>query len=197
MSVGTRHAEAAGTRAHLLAVGRRLFAERGFAGTSTEEIVQQAGVTRGALYYHFRNKQDLFRAVLAEVEEDVHQRLAAVAMAEAEPWDGLVAASTAFLDACLDPAVRRIALIDAPSVLGWDAWREIGSQHRFGLFATGLQWAIVAGQIDDVATAPMAHVLIGALNEGALFIAGAADRAGARDEVGAIITRLLAGLKRS
>lgn len=194
---GNRAAKAAATRSHLVAVGRRLFADRGFAGTSTEELVAEAGVTRGALYYHFRDKQDLFRAVFAELEEDVHEQVTAVVMAEAEPWDALVAGCAAFLDASLDPAVQRIALIDAPSVLGWEAWREIGSQHRFGLLALGLQSAMAAGQIEDQPPVPLVHVVLGALNEGALFIARADDRAAAHDQVVAIVTRLLHGLRRT
>jgi AcrR family transcriptional regulator len=193
MSAGTR-AGHVGTRAQLVSVARRLFAERGFAATSTEEVVTQAGVTRGALYYHFRNKQDLFRAVFVEVEEDIHQRVTAASMAEGDPGPGLVAGCLAFLDAGMDPAVQRIALIDAPSVLGWEAWREAGSQNTFGLLAVGLEWAMASGQIDDQPVVPLAHVLLGALNEGALFIARSGDRHAARDQVAAAVTRLLAGL---
>jgi len=196
MDTGTQKArQAAGTRAQLLSVGRRLFAERGFAGTSTEDIVTRAGVTRGALYYHFTSKEDLFRAVVAEVEEGLHERVNAVAMREAEPWSGLVAGCRAFLDACLDPTVQRIALIDAPSVLGWDAWRQVGSEHRFGILVVGLQWAMVAGEIEDQPAVPLAHVLLGALHEGALFIARAADQSAARDEVAGVVVRLLEGLR--
>ena len=193
----TRAARAAVTRSQLIAVGRRLFAERGFAGTATEDIVAAAGVTRGALYYHFRNKQDLFRAVFATIEEEVHEQVTAVALLEPEPWSGLLAACAAFLDASLDPAIQQIALIDAPSVLGWDEWREIGSQYRFGLLAVGLEWAMATGRIDDQPVAPLAHVLLGALNEGALFIArtGGDGRQAARNEVAAIVARLLAGLE--
>jgi AcrR family transcriptional regulator len=191
---GTRAARAAGTRSQLLAVARRLFAERGFAATSTEEVVLQAGVTRGALYYHFRDKQDLFRAVFAEVEEEVHERVNAVAMAEADPWAGLVAGCEAYLAASLDPAVQRIALVDGPSVLGWEAW-QARSQHRFGLVAMGLTWAMTTGQLEDQPVAPLAHVLLGALHEGAMYIARAGDRAAAREEVAAVVARLLAGLK--
>jgi len=191
----TRAALAAGTRFQLISVGRRLFAERGFAGTSTEEIVIQAGVTRGALYYHFRNKRDLFRAVFAAVEENVHEQVTAVSMAHSEPWAGLLAGCSAFLDASLDPAVQRIALVEAPSVLGWEEWRQTGSQYRFGLLAVGLEWAMAAGQIEDQPVAPLAHVLLGALHEGALFIARAEDRVAARDQVAAAVSRLLAGLR--
>ena len=197
MVVDSKEAQAAATRSALVAVGRRLFAERGYAGTSTEEIVTQAGVTRGALYYHFRNKEDLFRAVFAAIEEDVHERMTAVAMAEPEPWDALLAGCAAYLDASLDPVVQQVVLRDAPAVLGWEAWHEIGSQHRFGLLATGLHWAIVSGHIADQPVAPLAHVLLGALNEGAMYIARSADRRAARDEVATVITALLRGLQQT
>ncbi|MGH9222646.1 MAG: TetR family transcriptional regulator [Acidimicrobiales bacterium] len=188
MTVKTRQAaQSAATRAQLLAVGRALFAERGYAGTATEEIVLQAGVTRGALYYHFRNKVDLFRAVFAQMEEDIHQHVSAISMAETEPFAGLIAGCAAFLDACLDEAVQRIVLLDAPAVLGWDAWREGGVQHRFGLLAMGLEWAMKAGQVADQPVAPIAQVLLGALNEGALFIATSTDRRAARDQVAATV----------
>ena len=177
-------------------MGRRLFAERGFAATSTEDIVLAAGVTRGALYYHFKDKQDLFGAVFAQVEEELHERVTAAAMGEGEPWAALLAGCSAYLDAGLDPAVQRIALLDAPAVLGWDAWRSIGSQHRFGLLALGLHAAVAAGEIGDDPVAPLAHVLLGALNEGAMFIARAQDRVAARDEVVGVVSRLLAGLRR-
>ena len=190
-----RAARAAATRTQLVAVGRRLFAEHGFAGTPTEEIVKEAGVTRGALYYHFKDKQDLFRAVFETVEEELNEQVTAAAMIQNEPWDGLVAGCAAYLDASLDPAIQQIALLDAPSVLGWDEWRQIGSQHRFGLIAAGLPWAIRAGQMEDQPVAPLAHVLLGALNEGALFIARASDRHHARDEIAGIVTCLLEGLR--
>ena len=195
MAVDSKLAQATATRSQLVAVGRRLFAERGYAGTATEEIVAQAGVTRGALYYHFRNKQDLFRAVFAAVEEEIHERVTAVAMSQPEPWSGLVAGCEAYLDASLDPAGQRIALLDAPSVLGWDVWREIGAQLSFGLFATGLHWAMAAGEIGDQPVAPLVTVLLGALNEGAMYIARATDRPTARDQIAAVIAQLLSGLQ--
>ncbi|HET7487151.1 MAG TPA: TetR/AcrR family transcriptional regulator [Acidimicrobiales bacterium] len=191
----TRAARAAGTRSHLVAVGRELFAERGFAATSTEELVARAGVTRGALYHHFAGKQELFRAVFAEISEEVFERVNAAAMADGEPWPGLVAGCAAYLDAALDPAVQRIALVDAPSVLGWQEWREVGAGNLFGLLATGLHWVAATGEMPDQPVAPLAHLLLGALNEGALYIAGAADRRAARDEVAGVVARFLAGVR--
>ena len=186
---------ATATRTQLLAVGHALFAERGFAGTSTEEIVQRAQVTRGALYYHFRNKEDLFRAVFEAVEEGVNGHVTTAAMAAGEPWPALLAGCGAFLDASLDPAVQRIALIDAPAVLGWETWRQIGSQHSFGMLATGLQWAMATGDVAEQPVAPLAHVLLGALNEGALFIARAEAPTRARREVGVVLERLMESLR--
>jgi AcrR family transcriptional regulator len=152
-------------------------------------------VTRGALYYHFRNKQDLFRAVFVAVQEAVFEQVATVSMAEPDPWAGLLAGCSAFLAASLDPAVQQIVLIDAPAVLGWGTWREVGSGNVLGLLVTALHWAMAAGQIEDQPAVPLAHVVLGALNEGALFIAGAEDRVAARDEVTAVVFRLLAGLR--
>lgn len=195
MSETQKSRQATVTRSQLVAVGRRLFAAKGFAGTSTEEIVAEAGVTRGALYYHFKNKEDLFRAVVAEVEATINERLTAAAMGPGEPWAGLVDGCAAFLDACLDPATRRIALLDAPSVLGWEAWRELGAQHSLGTLVTGLNWSIVAGVIDDQPVVPLAHLLLGALNEGALYVARAPDQAVARDQVAGVIERFLGGLR--
>jgi hypothetical protein len=117
-------------------------------------------------------------------------------MAEPEPWDGLVAGCRAYLEASLDPTTQRIALIDAPSVLGWDAWHA-GFQHLFGLLAIGLHWAVAAGEIEDQPVVPLAHVLLGALNEGAMFIARSDDRGAARDGVAAAISQVLAGLRRT
>lgn len=192
---GNRADRAAATRSELLAVARRLFAERGFAGTSTEDLVREAGVTRGALYHHFRDKRDLFRAVFTDVEEEVNARVSAATMGEAEPWDGLVAGCCAYLDEAFDPAVQRISLVDAPAVLGWEEWRAIGAQHRFGLLATGLHWTMASGQIEYQAVAPLAHLLLGALNEGAMFVARATDRAAARDDMAEAVTALLSGLR--
>ena len=187
--------QAAGTRARLLSIARQLFAERGFAATPTEEIVARAGVTRGALYYHFRNKEDLFSAVFEALQEEVAQRVTMAATAEPDPWAAVLSGCEAFLDAYLDPLLARITLIDGPAVLGWQKWRDIGFRHSFGLLVLGLHNAMGAGELEDQPVAPLAQVLLGALNEGALFVAMADDPATARAEVGAAVRQLLAGLQ--
>ncbi|MEX0787067.1 MAG: helix-turn-helix domain-containing protein [Dehalococcoidia bacterium] len=185
------------TRGELMKVARALFAERGFAGTATEEIAERAGVTRGALYHHFRDKEDLFRAVYEEVEMELAEKVVArtLSLSQATRLEQLRAGAEAFLDACLDPAVQQIALVDAPSVLGWETWRAIDAQYGFGLLRGGLQAAIDAGEIVDQPAGPLAHLLLGALDEAALLIARADDVKAARSEVGAAVLRLLDGLR--
>jgi AcrR family transcriptional regulator len=184
------------TRATLIATARALLAARGYADVGTEEIVRAAGVTRGALYHHFEDKRALFEAVYEDVERRLTERIASEALASAaDPMAALRAGAEAFLDACEDPAVQRIALIDAPSVLGWERWREIGLRYGLGLVQGTVQAAIDAGQIEAQPAAPLAHLLLGAIDEGAMLIAQAEDAATARREVGASLGRFLDALR--
>ena len=184
------------TRAALMASGRALFAERGFAGTAREEIVERAGVTRGALHHHFGTKQELFAAVFEVVEQELAGRIAGAAMAGTDPLDQLRRGCHEFLDAALDPAVQRIVLLDAPAVLGWAAWREVDARHGLGLVTEGLRAVFAAGQAAPRPVEPLAHLLLAALNEAAMLVAGAPEPARARAEVGGIVDHLLDSLTR-
>jgi AcrR family transcriptional regulator len=183
------------TRATLLAAARALFAERGYASVSTEEIVQRAGVTRGALYHHFEDKKDLFRAVYEEVERELVEELAAGAAAASDPLEALRGGARSWLDACENPAVQRIALLDAPSVLGWEEWREIGMKYGFGLVQATLQAAIDAGQLDPQPVRPLAHLVLGAIDEAGMLVARADDGGATRREVGESVERFLDQLR--
>jgi AcrR family transcriptional regulator len=183
------------TRKTLVDVGRKLFARRGYADVGTEEIVRRAGVTRGALYHHFSGKEDLFRAVAEQVEEEMTRKSAEAALAHQDPWDQQRAGWEAFLDACLDPAVQRIILLDAPSVLGPKVWREIASKYGLALVQFGIKSLIDAGLIEKQPVDPLAHLVIGALSEAAVVIAQAEDTAAARIEMGAALERLMTGLR--
>jgi AcrR family transcriptional regulator len=183
------------TRKALVDVARRLFAKRGYADVGTEEIVRRAGVTRGALYHHFSGKEDLFRAVAEQVEEETTRKSAEAALAHQDPWEQQRAGWDAFLDACLDPAVQRIILLDAPSVLGPKAWREIASKYGLALVQFGIQSLIDAGLIAKQPVDPLAHLVIGALSEAAVVIAQAEDTEAARTEMGAALERLMTGLR--
>lgn len=183
------------TRGALVAAARELFAERGYGAVGTEEIVRAAGVTRGALYHHFGGKRDLFQSVYEEVEAELVQRIATEAMTAADPLEALAAGAHAVLEACEDPAVQRIALMDAPSVLGWEAWREIGMRYGLGLVEATLQAGIDAGVLAPQPVRPLAHLLLGAIDEGAMVVARADDVPAARAEVGASIEGLLNALR--
>ena len=184
------------TRTALLTTARELFAERGYAAVGTEEIVRETGVTRGALYHHFDGKLELFAAVYEQVEEMLMARIMeAVAAQASDPLEALGAGALAFLEASeTDRAVRQIALVDAPSVLGWDRWREIGMRYALGLVQATIEEAIEAGLLPAQPAAPLAHLLLGAIDEGALLIARSEDGGETRRQVAASLQRMLGAL---
>jgi AcrR family transcriptional regulator len=184
------------TTAALIAAARELFAERGYAAVGTEEIVQRAGVTRGALYHHFKDgKEQLFRAVLVELSAELVRQVVALASAAGDPFEELVIGCEGFLDACARPDVQRIMLVDGPSVLGWDVLREIDSGYALGALEAALQGAMDAGALSPAPANAVAHVLLGALDEAVMVIARADDQAAAREEMGKTVRRLLEGLR--
>jgi AcrR family transcriptional regulator len=184
------------TRAAIVRAARDLFTERGYGGVGTEEIVRRAKLTRGALYHHFAGKKDLFRAVHEQIEGEtmaaIGERMAA---ADADPLELLVVGTRAFLDACTDPAVTRVTLIDAPSVLGWEEWREIDARHGLGILIAGLEGGMDAGVLRRQPVRPLAHLLLGAMGEAGMAIANAADPAAARAEIEPALLSLLQGLR--
>jgi AcrR family transcriptional regulator len=193
--VGRREAEARATREALIEAGLELFAERGYAGVGTEEIVARAKVTRGALYHHFADKRDLFRAVVEKVESDLVDGIAAKMGTEKDPWELTMAGMRAFLDHCQEPAVKQINLTDAPAVLGWEEWREIDTRYGLGLTRAALQGAVDAGALRPIAVEPMAHLLVAALSESAFLIAHSDHPRKARTEVEQALVQLLEGLR--
>src|SRR5918994_604822 len=142
---GRRERDALATRQALIDAGRQLFSARGYARVATEEIVERAKVTRGALYHHFRDKRDLFRAVFESVEQDLIGRIAASMDGVTDSWDVLRTGLRAMLDACNEPAVKQIGLVDAPAVLGWREWRGGGGRHGPGLLRAALGAEMDAG----------------------------------------------------
>jgi AcrR family transcriptional regulator len=186
----TERAEA--TRAALIAAARRLFTERGYDDVGTEEIVRAAGVTRGALYHHFGGKPELLDAAYEQLEAESTERVARVVLgSELEsPLEAMKAGIEAFLDECAEPELRQIALHDAPAVLGWDRWREIGAANGLGLIEASLSAAIEAGEIRQLPVKPMAHLLLGALDEAAMLVARSDDPA-SRAEVTSVLLAVL------
>lgn len=182
------------TRSALIAVARRLFAERGYAATATEEVVQQAGVTRGALYHHFRDKQDLFEAVFIDIQEELRPRIRDAYLSEPDSWVAFRAGFHEYLNHSMDPTVQRIVLLDAPSVLGWERWREV--DYSLSLLQSGLSALAAEGVIGDVAVDELAHLLRGVASEASHMIALSSDVAESRRRVGQMVELLLEGIRR-
>jgi AcrR family transcriptional regulator len=184
------------TRTALIAAARPLFAQRGYAGVGTEEIARAAGVTRGALYHHFDGKRELFEAVYEQIEIELAERIASGALGAnaSSPLAAMKAGAEMFLLASTEPETQQIVLLDGPSVLGWDRWREIATEHGLGLIEATLQAAVEAGEIDSQPVRPLAHVLMGALDEAAMLVARADDAERMRAEVGQTLGALLDGL---
>jgi AcrR family transcriptional regulator len=197
MIVKSRRQRSTATREALLRAARELFVELGYAATSTEEIVQRAGLTRGALYHQYRDKEDLFAAVYTEVEREfagrILAKMRAVRRTDGNAWQEFRDGVQAYLDVALDPDVQRIALRDAPAVLGRAAGHDVG---RFGLdlIRRGLLRSMETRMIEAQPIEPLAHLLRAAIMEGAMAIARAEDHATARAEVGAALDRLVDGL---
>ena len=192
----TQGERTAQTRAALIAAARRLFGAAAFAEAGAERITREAGMTRGALYHQFASKADLFAAVLDQVEAEIAERVAG-AVAGLDPADTtgmLLAGADAWLDASSEPDLQRIVLLDGPSVLGWDRWREICLRHTVGLIAALIQDGIDRGSLPPQPVRALTHVLVGAVDEAALYIAQAGDGPAARADMDLVIRRLTLAL---
>jgi AcrR family transcriptional regulator len=193
MARANRNAErGAATREQFVTAATRLFAERGYEDTSIEAVLQDTGASRGSLYHHFRGKDALFEAVLEAVETDVGERTAAEAAAQApDPFQMLRAGSLAWIRLAGDPVVQRILLIDAPSVLGWQRWRELEERYALGLIKAVLAAIAETGRLGPEMVDMFAHVLLASVNEIALFIARSDDPAAAMRPGTAAVDELL------
>jgi AcrR family transcriptional regulator len=189
----TQEERSAATRDALISAARKLWGLRGYAEVGTPEIAAAAGVTRGAMYHQFADKAALFSEVVETVEQDVMARMATVVAGSGAttPADAIRAAVDAWLEVSGDPEVRQLVLLDAPSVLGWAAFRDVAQRYSLGMTEQLLTEAIRAGQLPRQPVRPLAHVLIGALDEAAMAIATADDPKRARRETEEVLHRLI------
>jgi len=189
-----RERQAEATRQLLVSVARRLFTEQGYAATSIEEIIKEAGVARGALYHHFSGKDVLFRAVYDQVQAEVASRVVATALSASEPWDGVRAGLGAFLDACLEPEFRRVVVLDSVPVLSQDVW-DGGIEHNELPMLRSVLTPLVEAYLPGVAVEPLVHVALGGLYGAALYIARSPDPETARAEADTVLDTLIGGLR--
>lgn len=182
------------TRAALMAAGRSLFATLGYDNVAAEQVVEAAGVTRGALYHHFDGKAGLFEAVFVEIEGELMTKFPIEELIGGDPMAALRSGISRFLALSLESEVQQIALIDAPAVLGWARWHQIEAEHGLGLIQAGLEAAVAAGQLRPLPTAELANALLGSLTESALAVARAEDPAAAQQQAETVLVALLDGL---
>ncbi|GGL23460.1 TetR/AcrR family transcriptional regulator [Nocardia jinanensis] len=187
------------TRTSLEQAGRRLFAEQGYTGTSAEQLVTAAGVTRGALQHHYGDKRGLFLAVLERLESEITTEIehALQAPVTDDILTAMASGLNAFLEICQRPEMIRIALFDAPAVLGWQAWRELEARHGLGLVTTELQRARDTGLITATAVPVLAQLILSAVSEAGLIVAHADDKDTARAQAQQSLLLLVGGLLRS
>ncbi len=189
-----RVAQGEETKAALLGAARQLFGEVGYGATSLEDVVARAGVTKGALYHHFGGKAEIFRAVYEQVKREVSDEVVVVFL-EPDPWASLIAGARLMIEAQLDPAVRRIVLHDARSVLDWETIRAIETRYGAVGLRGVLRRAVRVGAIDEQPLRPLALLLSGAIAEACFYVADAADQDAALDEAMGVLQRLLEGLR--
>lgn len=194
-ATGLRAAHVRDTRRALLDTARRLFTRDGFQSTRTEEIAEQAGLTRGALYHHFRDKEDLFRVVHEEVVAEVAPLLWRRSNDPgASAWTLFRANSEIYLEAaCSNDSYRQIVLIDGPAVLGWRYLAERGNGPTDKI-AEYLRDAVDEGVLRPQPIDPLAHLLSALGTESAMYVAHAEDPEDARRQISECYERLLAGL---
>lgn len=178
----------AATRERVLAIAHRLFAEHGYDGTSIETVLQESGLSRGALYHHYAGKDALFEAVLEQVETEVGSKIRQAVAGLADPAAALMTGCLAWIRLAREPAVRRIVLIDAPSVLGWERWRALEERHAFGMLKAALR---ATNTVPDGHLDLHAHMLLAAINESALMVARGGAPETAEEAVRAYLERLL------
>jgi AcrR family transcriptional regulator len=192
----TQQERSAATQGALISAARRLWGERGYTAVSTPEIARAAGVTRGAMYHQYANKTELFLAVLEAIETEVIERLIAdvTAAQPSTPAETLHITADAWLQIAVEPEIRQLMLLDAPSILGWAGFREVSQRYGLGMTEQLLSAAIEAGQLKAQPTRPLATIVLAALDEAAMIIANAADPARERQEVHVVIHDLIDGL---
>ncbi|MEO3830159.1 TetR/AcrR family transcriptional regulator [Actinomadura sp. B10D3] len=159
------------TTSALVAAGLRLFGRDGYAATSIQAVAAEAGMTKGAAYHHFDSKMELFRAVFIQQERHLASALAHAGAAAPDSWSALRTGCHTFLRHCLDPSIRQIILLDGPAALGWDAVREIETQHTLRLLKQAMRAAAADGWVSDGDLGIRCQLLFGALCEAGMLLA--------------------------
>src|SRR5437588_10132058 len=194
-SVKSRRSQhTADTRGALLKAARGLFGKSGYAAVSLDEVCARARVTKGALYHHFENKQDLFLGVYEQVEDDLLRAGVNAVADDADFWSQLSAAGRAFLDVCARRDTRQI-ILDAPAALGWAKARAAEERSALGQLQAGIEAAVDAGVIKSSSPGVLAQLLFALFHEAGMTVAASTNSESARAEVSAELDHVLLGLR--
>lgn len=192
----TRRQEySAATKRALIEVAIDLFARRGYAGANLDEIVAGARVTKGALYHHFRGKQELFEAAFSAVEDTACDRIRSAINGVRDPWEQAVTGLREFLTIARSDEYRRIVIQEGPAVLGYERFREQEQLHTFGLVQEIIT-ALVQGYDVAVSTVEaLTRLFFGALSSTGMAVSTAEDAERASEDAEDAIVLLLAGIR--
>ena len=185
------------TRAALLGEATALFAERGYAGTSLEDVASASQVTRGAVYHHFASKQALFEAVLGLQEARVTAEVTAAASATTDPWEAAMLALDAYLTHCCDPVYGRLVWLEGPAALGWHRWRECEKDYAYGLVERFISDLVDDGYLRETALDSLVPFAFWMLGGAGLAVAEALpeDKTRVRDEWRYLIGQAFSSLR--
>lgn len=176
----------------LVARARQEFGSRGYAEASVERIASEVGLTKGAIYYHFKSKHGLFEAVLRDCQRDIVRRIEERATSSADPRQAIIDGCIAFLDVVMDEELRQVVLLDGPAVLGYSHWRRIDAEFGLGSLKDGLRAWAADDQAMNVDVA--AHAISGALNDLVLFVSESPSRTATHERVRGQLPILLASM---
>jgi AcrR family transcriptional regulator len=181
------------TKGAVVKAARRIFGERGFAVTTMDDIASGARVAKGAVYHHFKTKEELFGAVFDQVSRDLVVEIDRIARTEKDVLSAIAASTEAYFAACSKDATGQIILRDGPAVLGWERWREIDARHFGGKLPRAIEIAIENGLIARQPVEPLARLLLGAMTEAAVACSTGSNVTGA--EYARAFRRLLDALR--
>ncbi len=193
--ISRRQEYSSSTRKALLKSASDLFAERGYAGTSLDEVVTSARVTKGALYHHFAGKLALFQAVFDHCEANAVKRITSDVRRQRDPWDKALTAVSSFLDVCQEPAYRRIVMQEGPVALGFDRWRESEERSTYGLVHDLVRRVLRQYRIEGTLLDTFTRIFYGAMSSAGIAVSEAEDAEAASREVATVISLMLAGLR--
>jgi AcrR family transcriptional regulator len=193
--ISRRQEYSSSTRKALLKSASALFAERGYAGTSLDEVATAARVTKGALYHHFAGKLDLFQAVFDECEAAAVRRITSDVRRKRNPWERALTAVSSFLEVCQQPAYRRIVMQEGPVALGFDRWRESEERSTYGLVHDIVRRVLRQYRIEGSLMETFTRIFYGAMSSAGIAVSEAEDPEAASREVATVISLMLAGLR--